>query len=183
MPGAVLDRDECAFDERGLLEPDGRDACRLVDLSMGCRALAGAIRSDRGAPDSGERALAPDARTGPRYAQTQRILARLERYRATAAEIVASMNDDPGASDATRSALDERALPPRMRPPRLAPIRANLSRDSEREASAKSVIGVLGLGISRGHRIRLTASGADADAAVDALVGLVESGLGEEIDD
>lgn len=60
---------------------------------------------------------------------------------------------------------------------------ANLSRDSEREASAKSVIGVLGLGISRGHRIRLTASGADADAAVDALVGLVESGLGEEIDD
>ncbi len=60
---------------------------------------------------------------------------------------------------------------------------ANVSRDPAKEASAKSVIGVMGLAVARGHRIRLTASGADADAAVTALVELVASGLGEEIDD
>lgn len=58
---------------------------------------------------------------------------------------------------------------------------ANLSRDGERSASAKSVIGVMGLAISSGHRIRIRADGADADAAVAALVELVESGLGEEV--
>jgi phosphotransferase system HPr (HPr) family protein len=60
---------------------------------------------------------------------------------------------------------------------------SNLSRDPEKDASAKSVIGVMALAVARGHRIRLTATGADADAAIDSLVGLVESGLGEEIDD
>ncbi len=59
---------------------------------------------------------------------------------------------------------------------------SNLSRDPEKDASAKSVIGVMALAVARGHRIRLTATGADADAAIDALVGLIESGLGEEID-
>ena len=34
---------------------------------------------------------------------------------------------------------------------------ANVSRDPAKEASAKSVIGVMGLAVARGHRIRLTA--------------------------
>jgi phosphotransferase system HPr (HPr) family protein len=58
----------------------------------------------------------------------------------------------------------------------------NLSRDGGRSASAKSVLGVMGLAVSRGHRIRIVADGADADAAVDRLAELVASGLGEEID-
>jgi phosphotransferase system HPr (HPr) family protein len=58
---------------------------------------------------------------------------------------------------------------------------ANVSRDPAKEASAKSVIGVMGLAIARGNRIRLIATGADAEAAVAALVDLVASGLGEEI--
>lgn len=57
----------------------------------------------------------------------------------------------------------------------------NLSRDEGRSASAKSVIGVMGLGVSQGHRIRLDAEGGDAEEATSALVALVESGLGEEI--
>ena len=60
---------------------------------------------------------------------------------------------------------------------------ANVSRDPAKDASAKSVIGVMGLAIARGNRIRLTATGADAEAAVTALVDLVASGLGEEIAD
>ena len=60
---------------------------------------------------------------------------------------------------------------------------ANVTRDPTREASAKSVLGVMGLAVARGHRIRLSATGADAAAAVAALVELVGSGLGEEIDD
>ncbi len=59
---------------------------------------------------------------------------------------------------------------------------ANLSRDPARSASAKSVLGVMGLGVSRGHRIRIRAEGADADEAVRSLVGLVESGLGETLE-
>jgi phosphotransferase system HPr (HPr) family protein len=58
----------------------------------------------------------------------------------------------------------------------------NLTRDADRSASAKSVLGVMGLAVARGHRIRIVANGTDADAAVSHLVGLVASGLGEETD-
>lgn len=58
----------------------------------------------------------------------------------------------------------------------------NLSRDAARAASAKSVLGVMGLGISRGHRVLIRAEGADAGEAVAALVELVGSGLGEPLE-
>lgn len=58
----------------------------------------------------------------------------------------------------------------------------NLDRDPGKSASAKSVLGVMGLGVSRGHRIRIAAEGEDAEAAVRALVELVASGVGEELD-
>ena len=58
---------------------------------------------------------------------------------------------------------------------------ANLDRDPRHTVSAKSVIGVLGIGVSSGHRIRLEADGADADAAIAALSHLVEAGLGETV--
>lgn len=59
---------------------------------------------------------------------------------------------------------------------------ANLDRDPTRSVSAKSVIGVLGIGVSSGHRIHLAAEGGDADAAIASLTGLVEAGLGEPIE-
>ncbi len=58
----------------------------------------------------------------------------------------------------------------------------NLTRNPEKSASAKSILGVLGLGVIQGHRIRIGAEGGEADAAVAALVSLVESGLGEQVD-
>lgn len=58
----------------------------------------------------------------------------------------------------------------------------NLSRDAARSASAKSVLGVMGLAVANGHRIRIAATGIDADDAVTHLVDLVASGLGEEIE-
>ncbi len=58
----------------------------------------------------------------------------------------------------------------------------NLDRDPAKSASAKSVWGVMGLGVSRGHRIRIVAEGEDAEAAVRILVELVSSGLGEELE-
>ena len=57
---------------------------------------------------------------------------------------------------------------------------SNLTRDPERSASARSVIGVMGLGVSRGHEIRLRAEGPDAEAAIAALGELVRSGIGEQ---
>lgn len=57
----------------------------------------------------------------------------------------------------------------------------NLTRDPAKSASAKSVLGVMGLAVAKGHRIALEAEGADADVAIRALVELVESGLGEAV--
>ena len=57
----------------------------------------------------------------------------------------------------------------------------NLTTDSP-EVTAKSIIAVLGLGVQRGHRIRLTCHGGDEHAAMTALQGLVEGGLGEPLD-
>ena len=49
----------------------------------------------------------------------------------------------------------------------------------ERKVNAKSLLGVLSLGIVGGMSIRITADGNDEEAAVDALVALVESGFAE----
>ena len=57
----------------------------------------------------------------------------------------------------------------------------NLTRDESRSASAKSVLGVMGLGVARGHVVRITADGEDADLAVSTLLDLVAGGLGEEV--
>ena len=59
---------------------------------------------------------------------------------------------------------------------------SNLTRDAARSASAKSVLGVMGLAVAQGHRIRIVAEGSDADEAVAHLTQLVASGLGEAID-
>ena len=55
----------------------------------------------------------------------------------------------------------------------------NLSR-GKGPVDAKSTLMLLTAGVSRDHRIRLAADGPDEDAAIDALVGLVNSGLGEQ---
>lgn len=47
----------------------------------------------------------------------------------------------------------------------------------EREVNAKSLLGVLSLGITRGSSIKLTANGETEKEAVDALVELVETGF------
>ena len=47
----------------------------------------------------------------------------------------------------------------------------------ERRVNAKSLLGVLSLGIIGGASIRITADGVDEEAAVEALVKLVQSGF------
>ena len=49
----------------------------------------------------------------------------------------------------------------------------------ERRVNAKSLLGVLSLGIVGGVTIRIIADGADEEQAVDALVELVNSGFAE----
>ena len=49
----------------------------------------------------------------------------------------------------------------------------------ERRVNAKSLLGVLSLGIVGKNAIRVIADGADEEAAVEALVKLVESGFAE----
>lgn len=53
-----------------------------------------------------------------------------------------------------------------------------ISKD-ERKVNAKSLLGVLYLGITRGTAVTLTADGADEDAAIEELAALVESNLAE----
>lgn len=49
----------------------------------------------------------------------------------------------------------------------------------ERRVNAKSLLGVLSLGIVGGVNIRIIADGADEQQAVDSLVDLVNSGFAE----
>ena len=49
----------------------------------------------------------------------------------------------------------------------------------DRRVNAKSLLGVLSLGIMGGTTIRILAGGRDEEAAVDELVKLVESGFAE----
>ncbi len=49
----------------------------------------------------------------------------------------------------------------------------------ERRVNAKSLLGILSLGIVGGVKIRIIADGADEQLAVDGLVKLVESGFAE----
>ncbi len=50
----------------------------------------------------------------------------------------------------------------------------------ERRVNAKSLLGILSLGIVGGTQIRIIADGADEEAAVAGLIELVESGFAEE---
>jgi len=54
----------------------------------------------------------------------------------------------------------------------------NLTRGSD-PANAKSLVQIFKAAVAKGHEMRIEASGADADEAVDALVALVESNFGE----
>jgi phosphotransferase system HPr (HPr) family protein len=58
---------------------------------------------------------------------------------------------------------------------------ANVTTGS-REVNAKSILGVLGIGASSGHRIRVRAEGADEADAARVLADLVVAGLGEMAD-
>ena len=50
----------------------------------------------------------------------------------------------------------------------------------ERRVNAKSLLGVLSLGIMGGTQIRIIAGGPDEEQAVEELVKLVESGFSED---
>ncbi len=50
----------------------------------------------------------------------------------------------------------------------------------ERRVNAKSLLGVLSLGIVGGTSIKIIADGADEQLAVDGLVKLVESGFSDQ---
>lgn len=50
----------------------------------------------------------------------------------------------------------------------------------ERRVNAKSLLGILSLGIVGGTQIKIIADGADETAAVEGLIELVESGFAEE---
>lgn len=49
----------------------------------------------------------------------------------------------------------------------------------ERKVNAKSLLGVLSLGVTRGMTITLTAEGADEETAVDELINLVQTNFAE----
>ncbi len=49
----------------------------------------------------------------------------------------------------------------------------------DRKINAKSLLGVLSLGIAKGMTVKLIADGQDEDMALDGLVSLVNSGFNE----
>ena len=49
----------------------------------------------------------------------------------------------------------------------------------DRKVNAKSLLGVLSLGVAQGMTIKLIADGSDEDEALDGLEALIESGFGD----
>ena len=49
----------------------------------------------------------------------------------------------------------------------------------DRKVNAKSLLGVLSLGIAKGMSINITADGIDEDAAIESLCALINSGFEE----
>ena len=49
-----------------------------------------------------------------------------------------------------------------------------------RDANAKSILGILTLGVYQGMEIHIKAEGDDEEAAVEALIKLVEANFGED---
>ena len=49
----------------------------------------------------------------------------------------------------------------------------------DRKVNAKSLLGVLSLGIAKGMTVSLIADGQDEDAALDGLIALINSGFAE----
>jgi phosphotransferase system HPr (HPr) family protein len=58
----------------------------------------------------------------------------------------------------------------------------NLERGSA-PVDAKSILMVMGSGVSTGHRIRVTAEGDDEDDAIVTLETFIDGGMGEAIPD
>lgn len=50
---------------------------------------------------------------------------------------------------------------------------------SGKSKDAKSILGVMSLGMTKGTQIKITAEGEDEEAAIKAMLALVESGCGE----
>lgn len=55
----------------------------------------------------------------------------------------------------------------------------NLDYPAPKPANAKSIVSVLGMVLNQGTNIEISAEGDDEVQAVDALIELVDSGLGE----
>jgi phosphotransferase system HPr (HPr) family protein len=62
-----------------------------------------------------------------------------------------------------------------------AAIRVSNTTRGAGPVDAKSILGVLGLGVSYGHEVELSADGDDAEAAIAALQQLIADGVGEEL--
>ena len=56
----------------------------------------------------------------------------------------------------------------------------NLDRGSA-PVDAKSILMVMGAGVSKGHLIRVTADGADEDDAISTIEAFIDGGMGETI--
>ena len=57
----------------------------------------------------------------------------------------------------------------------------SIARDGDpNEVDAKSILGILTLGVEKGQKLRLRTSGDDAQEAMDALVQLIQDKFGEE---
>lgn len=49
----------------------------------------------------------------------------------------------------------------------------------EKKVNAKSIMGIMGLGLGKGKEIKIVTSGEDEEQALNELVALIESGFGE----
>jgi phosphocarrier protein len=87
----------------------------------------------------------------------------------------------PEASAVLRNASGLHARPAKIFARAAAEQQAEIAVEKDgRRVNAKSVLSLLTLDCHQGDRILISAEGEGADAALSALIALVEAGIGEE---
>lgn len=163
--GSAVLTAETALD---LADDAARDRIRIADAPIVEGAVAAAVAAETGGDVTAVLAAAEAARgsgTGPSDA---------------AAPEPPSAKSADGVAERTVVLVNRSGLHARPAAEFVKAVSAFESRITVNGRDARSLLGVMSLGLTRGSEVALRAEGSDAVSAIDALADLVASGFGED---
>lgn len=157
--GSAILTTETALD---FLDDELRERVRIADAPIVEGAVAAAVT----------------AQTGGDLAA---VLASAESANGAVADVAEPESSAPSALRATTTLVNRDGLHARPAAQFVTSASGYQSDITVNGKSAKSLLGILALGLPAGSELVLEASGVDAQQALDALVALIESGFGEAL--